>query len=302
MDRFEEMRVFVRVTERRSFTLAAEDLVLPRATVTNAIKRLEQRLGTRLLERTTRQVTPTLDGEAHYQRCLRLLADLEEAEGAFRGAAPKGLLRVNVQGTLARRFVIPALPAFLARYPGIDLHIGESDRLVDLVREGIDCVLRVGNLRDSSMVARRVAQLEHVTVASPDYLARHGEPRSLDELAGHVAVNYISSATGKVYPLDFTVDGETRLVTLPSKVSVSGADTYEAACLAGLGLVQMPRYRIEDALADGRLKLLLEQWPPAPLPVNVLYPHNRQLSPRVRVFADWLRELFAQARLLSGTA
>jgi DNA-binding transcriptional LysR family regulator len=167
MDRFEEMRIFTRIMERRSFTLAAEDLRIPRATVTNAIKRLEARLGTRLLERTTRQVSPTLDGEAHYQRCVRLLADIEEAEGAFRGAAPKGILRVNLQGTLARHFVVPALPAFLQRYPELALRIGEGDRLVDLVREGVDCVLRAGDLQDSSMVARRVALLEQVTVASP---------------------------------------------------------------------------------------------------------------------------------------
>ena len=138
MDRLEEMRVFVRIVERRSFTQAADDLQLPRATVTNAIQRLETRLGARLLERTTRQVSPTLDGDAYYQRCLRLLADMEEAEESVRNTAPKGLLRVNLQGTLARHFVVPALPDFLERYPGMELHIGEGDRLVDLVREGVD--------------------------------------------------------------------------------------------------------------------------------------------------------------------
>ena len=297
MDRFEEMRIFTRIMERRSFTVAAEDLQLPRATVTNAIKRLEARLGARLLERTTRTVTPTLDGEAHYQRCLRLLADMDEAESAFRGAVPRGLLRVNLQGTLARHFVVPALPAFLERYPGIELQIGEGDRLVDLVREGIDCVLRGGYLQDSSMVARRVALLEQVTVASPAYLARHGAPVSPSGLAGHYAVHFVSSATGKPYPLDFLVDGESRLVQLPARVAVTGAELYSAACEAGLGLVQVPRYRLAEQLADGRLKEVLAATPPRPIPVSVLYPQNRQLSPRVRTFADWVRALFADAGL-----
>ena len=166
MDRFQEMQALMRIAERQSFTEAAEDLQIPRATVTNLIKRVEQRLGTRLLERTTRTVRLTQDGEAHYRRCVRLLADVEEAEGSFRNAAPKGQLRVNLQGTLARHFVVPALPDFLARHPELTLHIGEDDRLIDLVREGVDCVLRAGTLQDSSMVGRRVALLPQVTVTA----------------------------------------------------------------------------------------------------------------------------------------
>ena len=294
MDRFQEMQIFVRIVERRSFTQAAEDLLVPRATATNAIKRLEQRLGTRLLERTTRAVAPTRDGEAYYQRCVRLLADLDEAEGAFRDTAPSGLLRVNLQPTLARHFVFPALPAFLARYPRIWLHVGEGDRLVDLVREGIDCVLRAGQLQDSSMVARRAAELEQVTVASPAYLARFGTPATLDDLSRHQAVHYVSTATGRPYPLEFmTPDGVT-LATPPAAVSVTGAEAYAAASLAGLGLVQVPRYRIEAELAAGALQIVLADVPPPALPVSVLYPHQRQLSARVRVFADWLVQLFRQ--------
>ncbi|MDH6148356.1 MULTISPECIES: LysR family transcriptional regulator [Paraburkholderia] len=293
MDRFEEMRVFVRIAERQSFTRAADDLQIPRATVTNLMKRLEQRLGARLLERTTRTVRLTPDGEAHYQRCVRLIADLEEAEGAFSNLAPKGLLRVNVQGTLARHFVVPALPAFLARFPDIELMIGEDDRLVDLVREGIDCVLRAGVLQDSSMVGRRVAQLQQVTVASPAYLAAYGEPADPDALSTHRAVNYVSSATGKPVPLEFRVDGRDTALVLPSAVSVSGAELYTGAALAGLGIVQVPRYRVDGELAAGRLRVILADYPPPPMPVSVLYPQNRQLSSRVRVFAQWLREIFA---------
>jgi DNA-binding transcriptional LysR family regulator len=256
------------------------------------MKRMEQRLGARLLERTTRTVRLTPDGDAHYQRCVRLIADIEEAEGAFSNLAPKGLLRVNVQGTLARHFVVPALPAFLARFPGIELMIGEDDRLVDLVREGIDCVLRAGVLQDSSMVGRRVAQLRQVTVASPAYLAAHGEPSDPAALSTHRAVNYMSSATGKPVPLEFRVDGRDIALVLPSAVSVSGADLYAGAAIAGLGIVQVPRYRVDEELAEGRLRIILADYPPPPMLVSVLYPQNRQLSSRVRVFAQWLREIF----------
>lgn len=295
MDRFLEMRIFIRILERRSFTQAADDLQIPRATVTNAMKRLEDRLGTRLLERTTRQVNPTLDGEAYYQRCVRLLADMEEAEGAFRDAAPKGLLRVNLQGTLAQHFVVPTLPAFLQRYPGIELHIGDGDRLVDLVKEGIDCVLRAGNLQDSSMVARRVTQLEQVTCASPEYLERHGEPQKREDLSGHRAVNYISNATGKPYPLEFMTESGMELRTLPGYVCVTSVEIYKASAVAGLGLVQVPRYNVAEQLNAGSLRVVLAAYPPPPLPVSVLYPQNRQLSSRVRVFAEWLKEVFASA-------
>ena len=160
MDRIDAMRVFTRVVERRSFTLAAEDLGLPRSTVTDAVKQLEARLGVRLLERTTRQVSPTLDGEAYHRRCLSLIADLEDAEGAFGGAKPKGLLRLEVHGTLARHFLMPSLPDFFAEYPEIELNMSEGDRWIDLIREGIDCVLRFGDLPDSDMIARHVVMLE----------------------------------------------------------------------------------------------------------------------------------------------
>jgi DNA-binding transcriptional LysR family regulator len=295
MDRFQEMQVFIRIAERGSFTRAADDLQIPRATVTNLMKRMEKRLGARLLERTTRTVRLTHDGEAFYRRCVRLVADMEEAEGSFHDVAPKGLLRVNVQGTLAKHFVMPALPDFVAQYPGIELHIGEDDRLVDLVREGIDCVLRAGTLQDSSMVGRRVASMPQVTVASPAYLAQFDEPATLQALESHRAVNYISSGSGRALPMEFTVDGEVIEMQLPSIVSVTGADLYTGAAVAGLGMVQVPRYRVAGELSAGTLKVVLGDFPPPPMPVSVLYPQNRQLSSRVRVFAQWLRDIFEAA-------
>src|ERR1700732_619429 len=288
MDRFDAMRVFTRVVERRSFTLAAEDLGLPRSTVTDAVKQLEARLGVRLLQRTTPHVSPTLDGEAYHRRCLALIADLEDAEAAFGGAKPKGLLRVDVHGTLARHFVLPRLPDFLAEYPAIEFYMSEGDRLVDLVREGIDCVVRVGDLHDSDMIARRVGMLAEVTCAAPAYIERFGMPANVGALAGHRMVGFHSSATRALLPLEFTIDGVVRNVNLPALVTVNAAESLVAAGRLGLGLIQVPRYHVESDLERGTLVPVLPDFPPTPTPVSLLYPPNRQLSPRGRVFIDWL--------------
>src|SRR3979411_1348688 len=292
MDRFDAMRVFTRVVERRSFTLAAEDLGLPRSTVTDAVKQLEARLGVRLLERTTRQVRPTLDGEAYYRRCLSLIADLEDAEGAFGGARPKGLLRVDVHGTLARHFVMPGLPDFLVEYPGIELYMSEGDRLVDLIREGIDCVVRVGDVKDSDMIARRVAMLDEITCAGPAYIDRFGQPASVDALDGHIMVDFHSSGAGALLPLEFVVDGTVREVALRTTVSVNGAESLVAAARLGLGLIQVPRYHVEDDLKRGTLVAVLPACPPSPTPGALLIRGHRPISPRVRVFIDWLMRAF----------
>jgi DNA-binding transcriptional LysR family regulator len=293
MDQLVAMRLFARIVERRSFTLAAQDIGIPRSTATQVLKRLEDRLNARLLQRTTRTVTPTLDGEAYYRRCLAILADIEDAEGAFKGAKPRGPLHADVHGTLARHFLFPRLPDFLRRYPDIQLRISEGDRLVDLVREGVDCVLRVGSLSDSAMIGRRVAMLDEVTVASPAYLKRHGTPRTPDDLGGHVAVGFVSSTTGTTIPLEFTDGGTVRHCPLPSVVSVSAAESLVAAARLGLGLIQAPRYHLESDLAAGSLVTVLDDYPPTPTPVSLLYPQRRQLSPRVRVFIEWVSQVFS---------
>ncbi|MBN9007033.1 MAG: LysR family transcriptional regulator [Rhizobiales bacterium] len=295
MDRFDAMRVFTRVVERRSFTLAADDLGLPRSTVTDAVKQLEARLGVRLLQRTTRHVSPTLDGEAYHQRCLSLIADLEDAESAFGGAIPKGPLRCEVHGRLARYFLLPRLAEFFAQYPEIDLYMSEGDRLVDPVREGIDCVLRAGELRDSDMIARCVAMLEEITCASPAYLDRFGTPKNIDALDGHRMVGFHSSATGTLLPLEFSVDGAIRNVTLPATFTVNSADTLVEAARQGFGLVQAPRYPLADDIRRGTLAVVLPDVAPSPTPVSLLYPRHRQLSLRLRVFIDWVVRVFAAA-------
>ncbi|QZP21540.1 LysR family transcriptional regulator [Pseudomonas sp. DR208] len=296
MDQVKAMKVFVRIYERSSFTLAADDLNLPRATLTHTLNQFEAWLGTRLLERSTRHVRPTLDGEAYYQRCLQLLAQLEEAELAFRSVAPKGRLRVDLHGTLAKYFVVPALPQFMARYPEVELSISEADRFVDLIAEGVDCVLRAGALGDSALIGRRVANLRQVTCASPAYLRKYGEPKSLAELSEHRAVNYVSRTTAKLFPFEFMVDGELQEVSIQGALSVFGAEIYSASAVAGLGIIQCPHYRMAELIEQGVMREILPDTPPPSMPVSVLYPQNRHLSPRVRVFVDWLAEVFENSR------
>ncbi|WP_460146115.1 LysR family transcriptional regulator [Pseudomonas sp. S2_A02] len=297
MDRFNAMRVFTRIVELGGFAKAADSLQLPRASVTILIKQLEAHLGVQLLQRTTRQISLTLDGAAYYPRCVRLLADLEETEAVFSAARqnPKGLLRVDMPAGVGRLIVIPALPQFTARYPLIELEIGLNDRPVDLIREGVDCVLRGGSALDESLVARPLCLLDQVTCASPEYLQRHGTPLCLEDLKGHQMVEYFSNRTGKRYGLEFAVDDQLRLIDLPKHVSVNSADGYLAACEAGYGLVQTPYYHVARQLKEGRLIEVLRDVPPPGMPLTALYPPHRQLSRRVRVFVDWMVEFCAQS-------
>ncbi len=294
MDRFNAMRVFTRIVELGGFAKAADSLQLPRASVTVLIKQLEAHLGVQLLQRTTRQVSPTLDGAAYYQRCVRLLSDLEETEAVFSVSrqSPRGTLSVDMPSGIGRFIVIPALPQFTARYPQIELEIGLNDRPVDLIREGVDCVLRGGPALDESLVARPLAMMEQVTLASPAYLERMGVPTSLDELvAHHQMVEYVSSTSGKRFGLEFQLGSELRAINLPKRIAVNSADGYFAACAAGYGLIQAPHYHAIRQLAEGTLVPVLDKLAVPEMALTALYPPHRQLSQRVRVFVDWLVEL-----------
>lgn len=289
MDRFESMRIFCRVAERRSFTQAADDLGIPRSTVTDAVKLLENRLGVKLLERTTRVVRPTLDGEAYYRRCVRLIADLEDAEAGFSGAKPSGLLRVDVHGTQARYFLLPGLPAFLETYPDIQLHITEVHQAMDIVREGYDCIIRVGELTDSALIQRKLGELDRGTFASPKYLEKHGVPRNVADLhSGHKMIGLLAPDQPTVAPLEFIIDGVVQTLLLPTDITVTGPETNVASACVGLGIVQVPRYRVASELARLELVEIMSHTLPPPIPVHVLYSHTRQLSPRLRVFLDWV--------------
>ncbi|RQR64573.1 LysR family transcriptional regulator [Burkholderia sp. Bp9002] len=294
MDHLHAMRIFARVAHLGSFTKAAEQLQLPRPTVSNAVQYLEKHLKIRLLQRTTRRVALTAEGTAYYERCVRLLADLDDAETLFEdaGASPRGVIRVDLPERFALNEVIPALPAFHARYPDLRVVISTTDRFVDLVADGIDCAVRVGALSDTSLVARRLGELAQVNCASPAYLARHGTPRSPDDLPEHVAVGYFSSRTGRELDWEYAdMDtGEMHTVKMRSIVSVNSSQAYLACCLAGLGMIQAPRDSLDAPLASGALVEVLPEWNAAPLPVSVVFPHGRHLAPRVRIFVDWLAQ------------
>jgi DNA-binding transcriptional LysR family regulator len=294
MDQLDSMRLFVRIVARGSFTLAASDIGVPRATATNAIKALERRLGVSLLQRTTRHVSPTLDGEAYHQRCRSLLNDLDAMEDEFVTSEPKGHLRIDVHGNMFRRVLLPHFPDFMARYPGLTVHIGDGDRLVDLVRENVDCVVRAGESADSGMIARRLTMMEEVTVASPAYLEKYGMPKTLEDLVTqqHKMIGFVSSRTRNTLPLEFTEGGEIRNVLLPSPITVTSSDTSSALAKAGFGLAQAPRVGYARDLASGALIEVLPNNRPTPTPVSVLYPSQRNVSRRLRVFINWLVEVF----------
>ena len=297
MDHLDALHLFTRIVEQRSFGRAADQLDIPRATATHAIKQLEARLGTRLLERSTRHVRPTPDGEAFYERCVHVLSELDDAEASLRHAAsnPRGILRVDMHGTHATGIVLPRIREFRERYPNIDIVISSEDRLVDLVREGIDCAIRGGAVRDSSLVARRLAVIPEVTCASPDYLARFGTPQHPSELAAHQAVQFFNSSGGRAYPFEFTIDGKLREVELKGWLTVNYAESYVVAARNGCGLIQLPRYHVEDDLRSGHLIEVLADFSGPGFPITALYPHRRQLSPRVRIFLDWVGQLYEEA-------
>ena len=289
MDRLDSMRVFLRVAETGSFTKAADLLDMPRATVSAAVQQLEAQLGSRLLHRTTRQVQLTHDGSVVLERCRHLLEDMEELESLFHdGSRASGRLKVDVPSRVARLLIAPALPEFFRQHPDIELELGSSDRSVDLVQEGVDCVLRVGQLGNSSLVARRLGEMQLINCASPAYLEEHGEPRTPADLDRHWAVNYASPSSGRVLPWEYREDGRTLTRALRSRVTVNNAESYIACCLSGLGLIQIPAYDVREHLQRGELREVLPQWRAEAMPAYALYPHRRHLSRRVRAFVDWL--------------
>ncbi|MBI0434266.1 LysR family transcriptional regulator [Roseomonas sp. KE0001] len=302
MDRIELYRIFAKVVDCASFTRAADMLGLPRSSVSAAVQELEGRLGTRLLNRTTRKVAPTSDGAAFHLRCLRLIADVEEAEGLFRQTATSlaGTLRVDVPGRVGRLIVAPALPDFLERHPGLQIELGVTDRAVNLVEDSLDCALRVGPLAQSSLIARPLGALPLINVASPAYLARHGTPRGPEELGAHWAVNYISPTSGRTEPWEWQEGGRLRDCPMRSRVAVNSAEAYIACCLAGLGMIQIPAYDVRAELGSGALTEILPEHRAAPMPLTLLYPHRRHLSRRVQAFAGWLAGLMQREALLEA--
>ena len=304
MDQIQAMRIFVRVVEAGTFTRAADSLSLPKATVTKHVQALEERLRVKLLNRTTRRVTVTPDGAAYYDRTVRLLTDLADIEASMTNARanPRGRLRIDVGTSVAQLLIIPNLAEFHARYPDIQVDLGVSDRIVDLIGDNVDCVIRGGELSDQSLVARRVGNLEFITVASPDYLARKGTPtHPLEIEEKHASVIYFSPQSGRHYPLEFVKGSESIDITGPYQLSVNEANAYVTSVLAGLGIGQITSYQAQQHLQNGALVQLMPEWTQPPLPVYVVYPPNRHLSAKVRAFVDWAAELFQRETHLQRT-
>ncbi|MBT2119125.1 LysR family transcriptional regulator [Dyella sp. LX-66] len=296
MDRLQAMRIYVQIVERGSFSRAADSMQLHRPVVSKAIQELEQELGTRLLNRSTRKVSVTAEGDEFYRRCVQLLSGIDDAFAHFPQSrvAPKGRLRLDIAVTLAKAVVIPALPDFRRRYPQIEIVLGASDQPVDLVGEGVDCVVRLGELKDSSLVARRIGAVSMVTCASPGYLAQHGMPATLEELSLHKAVNFYSGRHRRIVDWTFRRDGEEIRLKLDSSMLTDDSEALLACGLAGLGLVQGVRPALEPYLNSGHLVEVLPHLPPSPKPISVMYPERAHLPAKTRVFVDWLTDLIGR--------
>jgi len=305
MDQIQAMRIFVRVVEAGTFTRAADSLSLPKATVTKHVQALEERLRVKLLNRTTRRVTVTPDGAAYYDRTVRLLTDLDDIEASMTNARanPRGRLRIDVGTSVAQLLIIPQLAEFHARYPDIQVDLGVSDRTVDLIGDNVDCVIRGGELSDQSLVARRIGNLEFITVAAPAYLERKGKPtHPLEIEEKHASVIYFSPQSGRHYPLEFRRGDESIDITGPYQLSVNEANAYVTSIVAGLGIGQITSWQAQRYLASGALVQLLPDWTQPLLPVYVVYPPNRHLSAKVRAFVDWAAELFQREAHLQRKA
>ncbi len=297
MDQIQAMRIFVRVVEAGTFTRAADSLGLPKGTVTKQIQALESRLRVQLLNRTTRRVTVTADGAAYFERTARLLNDFDDIQASMTNAQanPTGRLRIDVGSSTARLIILPALASFCDRYSDLQVDLGVSDRPVDLISDNVDCVIRAGDLTDQSLVARRIGNLAFVTVASPAYLKRYGVPQHPSDIEKrHQLVSFFSGSTRRVHPHEFHKEDQHIELAGPYRVSVNESTAHMAAVLGGFGISQCITFMSDPHLANGELVEILADWTRPPLPVHVVYPPNRHLSAKVRVFVDWAAELFAK--------
>ena len=293
MDRIDSLKLFALAAETESFTKAAEISRLPRSTVSAVIQKLEASHKVQLFYRTTRKVHLTQDGTVLLERCRQLLAEMDDIEALFKwdSANVTGRLKIDVPSRVGSRVIAPALPDFFKQYPDIELDMGATDRAVDLIQEGIDCVLRVGNPVSSSLIAKPLGQFEIINCASPNYIKQHGMPSKPEDLVRHWAVNYVSPTTGKIEPWEYVQGKKLHSIAMNSRISVNHADTYIACAIAGMGLIQIPAYDVRHHIAAGELVEALPNAKPEPMPVHILYPHRRHLSQRVRVFIEWLENV-----------
>ncbi|MDR3431189.1 MAG: LysR family transcriptional regulator [Rouxiella aceris] len=293
MDKIQSMQVFVRVAELNNFTRAAESLGLPKGSVSRLVQQLETRMATRLLHRSTRRVQLTQDGQVFYERCKELLANMDELETMFQSnpAMISGRLRVDMPLTMATHLVLPRLTEFLNRYPALEIELSSTDHRVDVVREGFDCVIRVGHLKDSGLIARPLGHLSVLNCASPGYLERYGTPDHPDQLSQHAMVNYDHALGNRSNDFLYLDGKELKTVKSGGSVTVNSTETYAVACVAGLGIIQVPILGIGTYLTSGQLVSILPKFRAPPMPVSLVYPHRRHISRRVKIFMDWLSDI-----------
>ncbi|RLU04759.1 LysR family transcriptional regulator [Pseudomonas prosekii] len=296
MELLQSMRLFARLAELGSFTRAAESLDIGRPQVTRYIQELETSLGVRLFQRTTRKVALTAEGERFYERVQEILADISAATSMFdrTGATLAGRLRVDIPSAFAHMPFIRSFKEFTTRFPGINLVLGVTDRTVDLVGEGIDCALRIGDLPDSTLIARPIALATMVTCAAPEYLQEHGAPETLDDLNAHRGVNFLSGQSNRTLPWHFSVKGQDRTFVSDAGITVTESNAYVQCGVSGFGIIQAPGISVAEHLASGALVEILEPYRPAPRPVSLLYPSRTHLAPQVQVFIEWLQARFTQ--------
>jgi len=288
-----ELRIFARVAELESFTQAADQLGLAKGRVSMAVRQLEAHVGTRLLQRTTRHVRLTLDGEQFLERCKELIADADLLQAMFQPASSglRGRLRIDLPNILARDLIIPRLPEFLSAHPLLEVGISTTDRRVDLVQEGFDCVLRVGPLTDADLVARPLGWMKMRNLASPSYLRTHGVPATLADLSRHRIVHYAAKLGTQGAGWEYQDGAAVRVHPMRSAIVVNSTDAYEAACVAGLGLIQAPVRSSQRLVEEGLLVEVMPEFTAAPMPVSLLYPHRRQIAPRVQAILNWIAQV-----------
>lgn len=297
MDKLESMRVYMYVVDTHSFARTAEVLGLPRSTVSRVIKELESWLGIQLLQRTTRKLSVTAEGQRYYAECKRVLADIATMESSFpgRAAQPKGRFKVGMPQSLARHCIIPRLETFLHQYPGLEVMLCSSDNVEDIIQEGYDCVIRTGRIEDSTtLVARPLATFSWVILASPAYIEVHGKPRNVDDLARHHAVGYLNHRTGRTTEWFFTLDKRDYAIRMKETLIVDDTDAYIQAGIQGFGLIRVASYLVAQHLQSGALVSCIEH-PSFELPLSLVYPQNRYLPPAVRAFYDWSRQVLSQS-------
>jgi LysR family transcriptional regulator, regulator for bpeEF and oprC len=302
MDRLQAMQVFTRIVEMNSFSRAAESMNLPHASASTIIKNLEAYLRVRLMQRTTRRLNLTPEGAEYYGRCVRILTEIEETEHSMSntGRGPTGKLRIDMPASIGKMIVMPQISDFRDRYPDIDLMIGFGDKPVDLIQERVDCAIRVGALADSSLVVRTLGELQTVTVASPEYLARFGQPSSIDDLQHHEAAHYFSSRSGRILDMTFVDGKELKAVKLRGSIAVNDAEAYVNCGIDGVGLIQPPRFMVRSHLDSGALVEVLSHWKTRSLPIAAVYSQNQYLSQKVRIFVEWASVLFDSCALPSS--